>query len=35
MIKHYALDRRDGERFGEFVIRVGYVPAVTDGQEWM
>ncbi|KAJ3731719.1 sulfite reductase subunit beta [Lentinula guzmanii] len=34
MIKHYALDRHEGERFGDFVIRKGFVPAVTSSQEY-
>ncbi|KAJ3982553.1 sulfite reductase [NADPH] hemo protein beta-component [Lentinula detonsa] len=34
MIKHYALDRFEGERFGDFVIRKGFVPAVTSSQEY-
>ncbi|KAJ3919302.1 hypothetical protein F5877DRAFT_78191 [Lentinula edodes] len=34
MIKHYAFDRLEGERFGDFVIRAGYVPAVTSSQEY-
>ncbi|TDL23677.1 sulfite reductase subunit beta [Rickenella mellea] len=34
MIKHYALERRDGERFGDFVIRAGYIAPTTAGKEW-
>jgi sulfite reductase (NADPH) hemoprotein beta-component len=34
MIKRYALERLDGERFGDFVIRVGYISAYTEGQSW-
>ena len=34
MIKHYALERLEGERFGDFVIRVGYISPVTEGKEW-
>jgi sulfite reductase (NADPH) hemoprotein beta-component len=34
MIKHYALERLPGERFGDFVIRAGYISATTSGKEW-
>jgi len=34
MIKRYALERHDGERFGDFVIRAGYISATTSGKEW-
>lgn len=34
MIKRYALERNDGERFGDFVIRAGYISATTSGKEW-
>ncbi|KAH9066637.1 hypothetical protein EDB87DRAFT_1782326 [Lactarius vividus] len=34
MIKRYALERRDGERFGDFVIRAGYISPVREGQSW-
>jgi sulfite reductase (NADPH) hemoprotein beta-component len=34
MIKHYALERQPGERFGDFVIRAGYISATTSGMEW-
>jgi sulfite reductase (NADPH) hemoprotein beta-component len=34
MIKHYALQRLDGERFGDFVIRAGYISATTEGKAW-
>ncbi|KAI9440511.1 sulfite reductase subunit beta [Lactarius indigo] len=34
MIKHYALERLDGERFGDFVIRAGYISPVTEGKAW-
>ncbi|KAG8967408.1 transcriptional regulatory protein [Tulasnella sp. 419] len=34
MIKRYALERHDGERFGDFVIRVGYISATKSGKEW-
>jgi sulfite reductase (NADPH) hemoprotein beta-component len=28
----YAREREDGERFGDFAIRAGYVPEVTEGR---
>lgn len=31
MIKHYAKERNDGERFGDFVIRKGYINETTHG----
>jgi sulfite reductase (NADPH) hemoprotein beta-component len=31
---HYARDRRDGEPFGDFVIRAGYVKEVRSGREF-
>ena len=31
---HYGKEREEGERFGDFVIRAGYVEAVTDGQKF-
>ncbi|KIK61578.1 hypothetical protein GYMLUDRAFT_84731 [Collybiopsis luxurians FD-317 M1] len=34
MIKHYALERHNGEHFGDFVIRTGYVTAVKSGLDW-
>lgn len=34
MIKHYALERLDGEHFGDFVIRTGYIAATTEGKAW-
>ncbi|KAI5475784.1 sulfite reductase (NADPH) hemoprotein beta-component [Pseudohyphozyma bogoriensis] len=32
MIKSYALERLDGERFGDFVIRKGIISATTSGK---
>jgi sulfite reductase (NADPH) hemoprotein beta-component len=32
IITHYAKDRHAGERFGDFVIRAGYVVEVTEGR---
>ncbi|KAI9511564.1 sulfite reductase subunit beta [Russula earlei] len=34
MIKRYALERHDGERFGDFVIRAGYISPTTEGKSW-
>jgi sulfite reductase (NADPH) hemoprotein beta-component len=34
MIRRYALERRDGERFGDFVIRAGYISATVSGMAW-
>lgn len=34
MIKRYALERMDKERFGDFVIRAGYIAPTTAGKEW-
>jgi sulfite reductase (NADPH) hemoprotein beta-component len=34
MIKRYALERHDGERFGDFVIRAGYIAPTTEGKAW-
>jgi len=31
ILKHYAKEREEGERFGDFTIRAGYVKAVTSG----
>lgn len=31
MLKSYALERLDGERFGDFVIRSGYISATESG----
>jgi sulfite reductase (NADPH) hemoprotein beta-component len=34
IIQQYAKEREDGERFGDFVIRKGYVNEVKDGREF-
>ncbi|WP_342576866.1 assimilatory sulfite reductase (NADPH) hemoprotein subunit [Paenibacillus sp. FSL M8-0142] len=34
IIAHYAQDRHDGEHFGDFVIRAGYVQEVLDGRQF-
>ena len=34
LIAHYARERQDGERFGDFTIRAGYVPEVKEGRHF-
>ncbi|MFB6273988.1 MAG: assimilatory sulfite reductase (NADPH) hemoprotein subunit [Salinibacter sp.] len=34
IIHHYAEEREDGERFGDFVIRTGYVAEVENGPDF-
>ncbi|MGH8665904.1 MAG: NADPH-dependent assimilatory sulfite reductase hemoprotein subunit [Burkholderiales bacterium] len=34
VIAHYARERLDDEHFGDFVIRAGYVPEVTEGRRF-
>lgn len=34
MIKRYALERHEGERFGDWTIRAGYIAPATVGKEW-
>ncbi|KAF8517977.1 hypothetical protein BU17DRAFT_76263 [Hysterangium stoloniferum] len=34
MIKRYALERLEGEHFGDFTIRAGYIAPTTSGKEW-
>lgn len=34
LLKHYAKEREQGERFGDFTIRAGYVKATTDGMNF-
>ncbi|MFJ7951191.1 assimilatory sulfite reductase (NADPH) hemoprotein subunit [Lysinibacillus sp. NPDC096418] len=34
ILLHYAKERLEGEYFGDFVIRLGYVEAVYDGREF-
>lgn len=34
MIKRYALERLQGEHFGDFVIRAGYIAPTTEGKNW-
>ncbi|KAI9799812.1 MAG: hypothetical protein M1825_004372 [Sarcosagium campestre] len=32
LLKRYALEREDGERFGDFVIRIGMIKPTTEGK---
>ncbi|WP_274362082.1 assimilatory sulfite reductase (NADPH) hemoprotein subunit [Paenibacillus thermotolerans] len=34
IIRHYAKERREGEHFGDFTIRAGYVKEVRSGQDF-
>jgi len=34
MIKRYALEREEGEHFGDFVIRAGYIAPTLSGLTW-
>lgn len=34
MIKSYAKNRLDGEKFGDFTIRMGWIAETTDGHAW-
>jgi sulfite reductase (NADPH) hemoprotein beta-component len=34
IIQRYAQERDDGEHFGDFVVRAGYVCAVKAGREF-
>lgn len=34
MIQRYARERHEGEHFGDFVIRVGYIAPTTEGKAW-
>jgi sulfite reductase (NADPH) hemoprotein beta-component len=34
ILKHYAKEREEGEHFGDFVIRAGYVAATTQGNDF-
>ena len=34
MIKRYALERHEGERFGDWTIRAGYIAPTTEGKFW-
>ncbi|SDP69820.1 assimilatory sulfite reductase (NADPH) hemoprotein subunit [Halobacillus aidingensis] len=34
LLVHYAKQREDNERFGDFVIRKGYIQPVTSGQDF-
>jgi sulfite reductase (NADPH) hemoprotein beta-component len=34
ILKHYAKERNEGEKFGDFVIRAGYVEATRQGEDF-
>ena len=34
LLRTYATQRRDGERFGDFVVRTGVVPATRNGPDF-
>ena len=34
MIKRYALERLEGEHFGDWTIRAGYISPTTAGKDW-
>lgn len=34
LLKRYAVEREEGERFGDFCIRVGVIKATTDGKNF-
>jgi sulfite reductase (NADPH) hemoprotein beta-component len=34
MIKRYALERLEDEKFGDFTIRAGYIAPTTAGIAW-
>ncbi|RCX23875.1 sulfite reductase (NADPH) hemoprotein beta-component [Fontibacillus phaseoli] len=34
LFTHYAQERREGEHFGDFTIRAGYIKEVTSGQDF-
>jgi sulfite reductase (NADPH) hemoprotein beta-component len=34
LVKRYAAERNEGERFGDFVIRIGMIVATTDGMNF-
>lgn len=34
LLKRYALERKEGERFGDFCIRAGVIKATTDGRDF-
>ena len=35
ILLHFSKERLEGEHFGDFVIRAGYVTAVYDGREFI
>lgn len=34
MLKRYALERQDGEHFGDWTIRAGYIAPTVSGLTW-
>lgn len=34
MIQRFARERHQGEHFGDFVIRAGYIAPTTEGKLW-
>lgn len=32
LLKRYALEREEGERFGDFCIRIGMIKPTTEGK---
>lgn len=34
ILKHYAKERSEGEKFGDFVLRTGYVEATVQGEDF-
>jgi len=34
LLKRYALERNEGERFGDFVIRIGMIKATREGRDF-
>ncbi|EOO03780.1 putative sulfite reductase beta subunit protein [Phaeoacremonium minimum UCRPA7] len=34
LLKQYALERQEGERFGDFCIRTGYIKATREGRDF-
>ena len=34
LLKRYALERNDGERFGDFVIRIGMIKETREGRDF-
>ena len=34
LLKRYALERKDDEKFGDFVIRIGMIKETRDGRDF-